>query len=1185
MKRVLEKLVELTREDGNNGSNVAYDETTSETSIEEAVQLLAEKLNYFKREKDSAEQKLLDRERRHLKTLEEIQDYAIISMDLQGNIQNWNKTAQKIKGYSPHEIIGKNFSIFYTDKDRYEGLPTKLIKEATLNGIARHEGWRLRKDGTKFWGNITIAAQYDTQGEVIGFNKLTRDLSAIKKSEDSVKLISERLAQATQTAAIGIWEWDVVNNKLVWDEVMYKLNGIPKESFNGSIEAWENIVHTDDRTRTKKEIEDALDGKINFDTEFRVVWPDSSVHYIKAIAKVRRNEFGKALQIFGTNWDITPQKNAENLLKESNNRNKAFVEQAPFAIAMFDTEMNYLAASKKWYKDNNLEDTSILGRSHYEIFPEIDTEWKSIHRECLQGHINKADKIPFKREDGTIQWLSWDVRPWYLEANKIGGLLMYTADQTEAVLREKDKKKLEEVLDKACSIAKIGAWEIDMITNTVFWDSQAKQIHEVSYHYSPTIQDITSFLKQGENQRKLEETLAMPISSWDEEVEIITGKGNQKWVRFIGQSEIENNICTRLYGIYQDITETKKDQEQLRLSMEQFTGAFEYSAIGMAIVSLEGKWLKVNKQLCDFLGYSEEELLTSSFQTITHPEDLDSDLDYANSLISGKSDTYQMEKRYFHKNGSVVHALLSVSVVRDNKQQPIHFISQVEDISKRKKAENDIIKVNQELTAILNSGHVSIIGTDITGRITHFSKGAEELLGYHSSEVLFKETMLIFHSEKEVIERGLELSKLYNKSVQGLDVFVEVVRQKKFESREWTYIRKNGEPFPVQLVVTAIRNQTDEIIGYLGIATDISEQKESESRFKSLLESAPDAMVIVNDLGEISIVNSQVLKLFRYNKNELEGQKVDVLIPEQVREQHKRHRTAYFSHSMMRPMGANLELMGRRKDGTEFPVEISLSPINTKQGTVVCAAIRDVTDSVAARRNLEQLTDNMTNRNKQLANFAHITSHNLRAPVSNLNSILHIYNESKDEEEKKIIFSKFEKVIHHLSDTLNELVEAVKIQQSAARKYENVSLSKTVDKVKEMLAGQIISEQAEITTNFASTDSIFCDKVYMESIIQNLISNSLKYRHPDRRPTIHLQTIQEPDSVVLHISDNGLGIDLEKNGHKLFGLHKTFHRHPEAKGVGLFLVKTQVEAMGGTISASSEVNKGITFSLTFNLKL
>lgn len=636
--------------------------------------------------------------------------------------------------------------------------------------------------------------------------------------------------------------------------------------------------------------------------------------------------------------------NAE--LQKSNERNRIFVSQAPNAIAMFDRNMVYLAASEQWYKDYGLVGNPIVGKSHYEIFPEIGEDWKKIHRDCMAGDINRCEEAAFEREDGTLQWIKWEVRPWFSSPGNIGGILMYTEDITTLKLRDQEKRHIEEILNKTSDVARIGTWELDLVKQKIMWDRITREIHEVEENFEPELESAIDFYEEGIHRDNLQRAVERAVEegvSFDNEFLINTARGQKKWVRSIGQAEFKAGKCIRLYGLFQDVDLIRKAQIELN-------------------------------------------------------------------------------------------------------------------------------RVNQELTAILDSGtHVSIISTDLEGVVTHFSKGAETLLGYSAGEMVGTYTPAIIHLESEVIARGKELSELYGREISGFDVFVEAAKQGSFENREWTYVSKAGEKFPVQLVVTGIRDEQGKLEGYLGIATDISEIKEKERSLKEVNE------------------------------------------------------------------------------------------------------------------NLEELASKLTNQNKQLASFAQITSHNLRAPVSNLMALLSLYKNCDDIEEREELIEKFGSVIHHLSDTLNDLMEALKIQDAANRKLEKVSFKNVMDKTLELLAGQVLENNIQIDYNFDEADEIIYDASYMDSIFLNLISNAIKYRSPERKLKLKIETKREIDDLIaLHVEDNGLGINLKRHGKKIFGLHKTFHRNKDARGVGLYLTKTQVEALGGVIEVYSEVDKGTEFVIKFN---
>jgi PAS domain S-box-containing protein len=869
---------------------------------------------------------------------------ALVVVDESGYIQVINQQLENVFGYSKQEIIGRSVEILLPE--RFKAQHESHMHSYFRSPESRRMGggaqlYARRKNGEEFPVEITLSSIETKVGLQIAAS--IRDTSERIISEAKLKELSDRLKLTTQYSLIGIWDLDVAMNVLTWDTIMFQLYGVKKENFSGAYDAWLAGLHPEDRVQAEKDFQMALSGEKEFDTEFRVVWPDKTVHFIKARAMVQRDQAGNALRVLGTNWDITIQKLAEIEIKQSNQRNRIFIEQAPRAMAMFDKNMCYMAASQQWINDYKLSEKQIIGCSHYEIFPEIGEDWKQIHRECLEGAVNQCDEAPFERKDGSLQWITWDVRPWYISKGIIGGLIMYTADITHLKQKDQEKRRIEEILDKTSEVARTGTWEVYPKLGKVSWSRITKEIHEVEVAYKPDLATAINFFKPGESQTIIERVVTEAIEKgtpYDVEVELITAKGNIVWTRAIGQAEFENGECKRLYGVFQDIDRIKRSEQLLN-------------------------------------------------------------------------------------------------------------------------------KANQELKAILNSEQVSIIGTDTSGIITHFNHGAEAMLQYSSSEMVGKKTLAVFHLEEEIMQRSGEMFEIYGCKFTGFNVFVELARQGKHETRQWTYLRKDQSTIKVLLTTTALRDEKNEITGFLGIAIDISEQVES-----------------------------------------------------------------------------------RRK-------------------------------LIEAKEQLEILSERLTAQNVQLANFAHITSHNLRSPVGNLNSLLYFYKTAESEEERIMLFEKFEIVINHLSSTLNSLVEALKIQQDANKEFEVIAFADVLEKTNEIISAQIMETGAKIKSDFSKAPQIEYNRSYLESIFLNLLTNAIKYRDPTRPIEIDIKTDILNERILFTIKDNGLGIDLARHGHKLFGLHKTFHRHPEAKGVGLYLTKTQIETMGGTISAQSEVGKGTIFTIKF----
>ena len=384
--------------------------------------------------------------------------------------------------------------------------------------------------------------------------------------------------------------------------------------------------------------------------------------------------------------------------------------------------------------------------------------------------------------------------------------------------------------------------------------------------------------------------------------------------------------------------------------------------------------------------------------------------------------------------------------------------------------------------------------------------------------------------------------------------------------------------------------------------------------YKELYNSLPSGYFCSLPNGTIIDSNNKFIEHTGYARKELIGKKkfVDFLsLGEQI----------YFEnvYSLALKLNGTIEEVNFnfiKKDGTKLPVLVNSVEVKDKEGVhlftqsavfnisqrkkyeqellIAKRKANDLSNELIDVNNkllcnaelilkqklqLEEFNQHLENKNRQLSSFAHIASHNLRAPVSNLLILRDFYKESTDLEDKAMLFSKVETVIGHLNETLNELIESVKIQGNKDITHDSILFESVFDKTLVILDAQILGSKAVVTSNFSEIPDIEYPKLYMESIMLNLLSNSIRYRSPDRIAKIHFCTKINNNEIVLIVKDNGLGIDLKKHGHKLFGLNNTFHRHPDSKGVGLFMTKTQIETIGGSITVESEVDEGTTFEI------
>jgi signal transduction histidine kinase len=279
-----------------------------------------------------------------------------------------------------------------------------------------------------------------------------------------------------------------------------------------------------------------------------------------------------------------------------------------------------------------------------------------------------------------------------------------------------------------------------------------------------------------------------------------------------------------------------------------------------------------------------------------------------------------------------------------------------------------------------------------------------------------------------------------------------------------------------------------------------------------------------------------------------------------------------------------IETLSYKKNGQEYWVNFSMIPVTNVEGehSHWISIQRDVTEEKEKEKEKEQLIRELTQNNKDLKQFSYITSHNLRAPLSNLTGLLNLIEDIPIENpELKEMVSGFSKSTHLLNETINDLVKVIIIKDNPSIHREKVLIKEVFENIFNQLSFLISINKPILKIELEEVTILNINKSYLESILLNLLTNSIKYRAPNKQLKVWITSKVIGENLILTFKDNGIGIDMERNKEKIFGLYQRFHNYPDSKGLGLYLVKSQVETMGGTITVESEVNKGTTFTVIF----
>lgn len=657
--------------------------------------------------------------------------------------------------------------------------------------------------------------------------------------------------------------------------------------------------------------------------------------------------------------------------------------------------------------------------------------------------------------------------------------------------------------------------------------------------------------------------------------------GKYYYIEWVGEviERSESGAISKMAGFAE--LGTSRDDFTLTLNQEAlfFARLMDNIKESVYFKDLESRFIKVNKACALKFGYEDPaDIVGKTDFDFFDDEHAQPAFDDEQGIITTEDPIYnKIEKEVFSDaDGSVKWASTSKMPLYDDKGVLIGTYGITRDITAEMQAEEELKASDEKFHQLSEKapGFLYLHKVDADGKVSFpfVSEGIKEILELEPEVLNDSIKPLIGRVHKEDIKRVIS-------SIQ------ESVKTQKEWNCEYRVILPGKGLRWVRGKATPILQSNGSVLSS-GFLSDVTESKRIlrmnellREQFESVLNAVPNLIFLKGEDGEFLMANDATLEFFGKTEGEIIG-KTDVdlgIDPGMAKKYHQDDLKVIESGEILfEPENESRDMAGE----TVYHQTIKVPFLQAGSGEkAVLAIVTDITSRKKTELELNDTLHIVGEQNQRLLNFAHIVSHNLRNHAGNISMLLSLFDMEESEQEKAELMNYMKAASEQLNGSIEDLNEIIDKQYKTETDLKEIKPAEMIGKVKQVLISEILSYNIKFKENIDEDLTIKYNSSYLESIILNLISNAIKYRDPEKKPKVTIKLYEKENNAYLEVSDNGLGLDIEKHGDKLFGMYKTFHGNENAKGIGLFITKNQIESLGGSIEVESAINKGTTFKV------